>query len=282
MANRVRRRQHNEATIWFIREGVNHALELGSVTSRSNGQGHRKAGHDCLNGAQHANRSYRPRIAQYGDSGDAWDDLLERAQPFPAHCVFEATESGDVAAWTRQAIHESLRDWVQNLTENKRDSTCRLLERRQCRTATTHNHFGRKAYEFRCQWFHTSCFTPRPAGRDPQVPAFNPTQVLKPSLQSRYTGLPLGVALGEVHEDADVPLRLLRARRERPGSRRAAEQRDELAPFHSITSSAATSSLSGTVRPSAFAVLRLMPNSNFTVCWTGKSPGFSPFRIRPA
>jgi hypothetical protein len=76
--------------------------------------------------------------------------------------------------------------------------------------------------------------------------------------------------------------RLLRARRKRPCDDRAAEKRDEVATFHSITSSAVTSSLSGTVRPSAFAVLRLMPNSNFTVCWTGKSPGFSPFRIRPA
>ena len=36
--------------------------------------------------------------------------------------------------------------------------------------------------------------------------------------------------------------RLLRARRERPRSRRAAEQRDELAPLHSITSSARASS----------------------------------------
>src|SRR5262249_4811105 len=47
--------------------------------------------------------------------------------------------------------------------------------------------------------------------------------------------------------------RLLCARRERPCCR-AAEQRDELAPFHSITSSAATSSLSGTVSPSIVAV----------------------------
>src|SRR6516225_4425013 len=52
--------------------------------------------------------------------------------------------------------------------------------------------------------------------------------------------------------------RLLRVRRERPRRRRAAEQRDELAPLHSITSSAATSSLSGTVRPSILAVEALM------------------------
>jgi hypothetical protein len=40
------------------------------------------------------------------------------------------------------------------------------------------------------------------------------------------------------HEHADWPhpLRLLRARRERPHRRRAAEERDEFASFHRITS----------------------------------------------
>ena len=38
----------------------------------------------------------------------------------------------------------------------------------------------------------------------------------------------------------------------RPTSGRAAERRDERAPFHSITSSARTSSDLGMVRPSAF------------------------------
>jgi hypothetical protein len=56
---------------------------------------------------------------------------------------------------------------------------------------------------------------------------------------------------------------LLRPCRERPRSRRATEKRDELATFHSITSSARPSSESGTVRPSALAVLRLMINSTF-------------------
>src|SRR5262249_48074126 len=57
-------------------------------------------------------------------------------------------------------------------------------------------------------------------------------------------------------------LPLLRARRERPRHSRAAENRDELAPLHSITSSASASSLSGILRPSAFAVLRLITNAN--------------------
>jgi hypothetical protein len=75
--------------------------------------------------------------------------------------------------------------------------------------------------------------------------------------------------------------RLLPARRERPCDRRAAEKRDEIASLHSITSSASASTLSDTLRPSAFAVLRLIANSNLVGCITGKSAGFSPLRIRP-
>jgi hypothetical protein len=37
---------------------------------------------------------------------------------------------------------------------------------------------------------------------------------------------------GQQHADPPHPLALLRARRERPRHRRAAEQRDELAAFH--------------------------------------------------
>src|SRR5262249_39822002 len=75
---------------------------------------------------------------------------------------------------------------------------------------------------------------------------------------------------------------LLRARHERPRHRRAAEQRDERTAFHSITSSASASNAGGTSRPSTFAVVRLITNSNLVDCITGRSPGFSPFRIRPA
>jgi hypothetical protein len=54
---------------------------------------------------------------------------------------------------------------------------------------------------------------------------------------------------------------LLRAPRKRPRGRRAANQRDELAPSHPITSSAQASNVGGISRPSAFAVLRLMISS---------------------
>ena len=62
---------------------------------------------------------------------------------------------------------------------------------------------------------------------------------------------------------ADAPYRLLRTHCPRP-CRRAAEQGDELAALHSITSSARTKIDGGTVRPSALAVLAFTTISNFT------------------
>ena len=74
---------------------------------------------------------------------------------------------------------------------------------------------------------------------------------------------------------------LLRPRRQRPRGRRATEQRDELASPHSITSSARASSVGGTSRPSALAVLRFRMSSNFVGCMTGRSAGLAPERILP-
>src|SRR5262249_46245699 len=60
----------------------------------------------------------------------------------------------------------------------------------------------------------------------------------------------------------------------------AVSNRSNAVPY-SITSSAATSSLSGTVRPSILAVSALMTSSNFVDCITGRSAGFTPLRMRP-
>src|SRR6516164_6802829 len=65
-----------------------------------------------------------------------------------------------------------------------------------------------------------------------------------------------------------------------PRSSRSAEHGDEIATFHSITSSARARSDGGTVRPSAFAVLRLIVRSYLVGACTGRSAGFSPLRMR--
>src|SRR5262249_547306 len=72
---------------------------------------------------------------------------------------------------------------------------------------------------------------------------------------------------------------LLRARPERPCGCHTADERDELAPSHSITSSARASSVGGTVRPSTLAVVKLMTRSNLVGCSTGMSAGLAPRKI---
>src|SRR5260370_1175262 len=69
--------------------------------------------------------------------------------------------------------------------------------------------------------------------------------------------------------------RLLRPRRERPRGR-AAEQCDERAAVHSITSSARAMNVGVSSSPSAIAVLRLTASSNLTGCSTGRSAGLVP------
>src|SRR5262249_33873898 len=49
---------------------------------------------------------------------------------------------------------------------------------------------------------------------------------------------------------------------------------------YSITSSARASSAGGMVMPSAFDIFRLITISNFLGNYTGRSAGFSPFKMR--
>src|SRR5262249_52358575 len=115
------------------------------------------------------------------------------------------------------------------------------------------------------------------------IVALGPAEFMEPLPESRKVALPDFIVLGKAHDHADAPhpLALPRASRERPRSRRAAEQRDQLATFHSITSSATASNLSEISRPRVFAVLRLITRSNLVGCTTGKSAGFSPLSTRP-
>src|SRR5258707_13897247 len=113
-----------------------------------------------------------------------------------------------------------------------------------------------------------------PPGVNLHVAAVGPVQLLQPQQECRDADLTLWIVRGQGHEHADAAHPLaLRACAKRPRCRRAAEQRDELATFHSITSSARASRVGGTSRPSAFAVLRLITSSYFTGAWTGRPSG---------
>src|SRR5262249_47427876 len=117
-----------------------------------------------------------------------------------------------------------------------------------------------------------------PAIFDRDRAALDPTEVVEPP---RECGRPLTFRQrGAVAQEPDnwSLRRLLRSRRERPRGSAATEKRDERAPLHSITSSARASSVGGTVRPSALAVVRFTTKSNLVGCSTGRSAGFAPRR----
>src|SRR5829696_8777490 len=84
---------------------------------------------------------------------------------------------------------------------------------------------------------------------------------------------------GGAAEEADHRYPLLRARRKQR-RRRAGKSREDLAPPHSITSSARARSVGGIVRLSALAVFRFITSSCLVGACTGKSAGYSPLRIR--
>src|SRR5262249_34122025 len=119
-----------------------------------------------------------------------------------------------------------------------------------------------------------------PAVLDRDGTALDPAEFAQ-SLHKRGDPLAGGRVRALAHEPDSLQFpRLLRARRERPRGRRAAEQRDDVAAVHSITSSARASSDGGSSRPSALAVLRLIVSSYLVGCCTGRSAGFAPLRIR--
>src|SRR5712692_2562408 len=108
--------------------------------------------------------------------------------------------------------------------------------------------------------------------------AFDISEIEK-SLSKRIEVLKRGAA-GCKDTDSRYLPSLLGPGGERRGDDAASEHRHEGAPLHHrIISSARSRSDCGIVRPSAFAVLRLITNSNLVGCSTGKSAGLAPLRI---
>src|SRR5215471_1737344 len=162
-----------------------------------------------------------------------------------------------------QAIDDTGADRISDGREHDGRSAADMLQRRHGEGAAGQDDVRRERDQF-CGIF---CAPVRvilaPAGVNPYIAANTPAQFLQALVKGRKSVLAFWIVRSPVHEHANPPqtFRLLRARRERPCGR-AAEQRDEIAAPHSTTSSAATSSLSGTARPSVLAVLRLIMSSN--------------------
>src|SRR5262249_19122351 len=107
---------------------------------------------------------------------------------------------------------------------------------------------------------------------------FDVAEVTQPVAEGVVEGLHSGGRVESKVSDPGDPLALLCARRDRP-RRRAAEQRDERAALHSITSSAVPIIVAGASIPSDLAVLRLTARKILVGNSTSRSPGAVPRRI---
>src|SRR5262249_53155180 len=169
--------------------------------------------------------------------------------------------------------------------EDNRDAVGRLFQRRNDRCAAADNEVRCRTHQFRRVWLDLGEVAGGKSMLDLNVAVFHPSKSFKSLPNPGDAGLHFGIVLGRCMQEHAAPypypLALLRAPHERPRYRCAAEQRDELAASHSITSSAVICMIIGTVRPSALAVLRLIVSANLVGCTTGKSPGLVPLRTRP-
>jgi hypothetical protein len=133
-----------------------------------------------------------------------------------------------------------------------------------------------------------------------QCPSRSSASALSPTCRRSPPPTPL-VVLGQlkvvaqaVHPDGDVadagpgvepraerPESPVIRRPGKPGESECCQQKLAALVEHgySMTWSAWRMTVCGIVRPSAFAVLRLMTSSNFVGCSTGRSAGLAPFRI---
>src|SRR5262249_33753543 len=217
-------------------------------------------------------------------SFDARRDRLEQLQPLAGRAVFEIREPSRVAPRVRHAFHETAADRIGDLHEYHRDGARRLQHWACRRTPDGQNDVGVERHQFGGIFADALGITGAPSDVDVRVASLGPAQLGQSLQECGEARLRRRIVGRKIYQyaDAPCPFGLLRPRRKRPRGRRAADERDELATLHSITSSAATSSFSGTVSPSIVAVWALITNSNLFDCTTGRSAGLAPLRMRPA
>src|SRR5262249_23449174 len=161
-------------------------------------------------------------------------DLFEQPQPFRAETELKYSKSGGVPARPREAVDIARPNRVADPHEHDGYCAGRLLQRSQARASKGEHNVRRESEQFLGISAKAAGIAHCPAIIDAEVAAVDPAQVAQSLLKGSTPQSRLWIIGGERHQYAHAPhlFRLLRARRERPRGRRAAEQRDERAPPH--------------------------------------------------
>src|SRR5262249_25992071 len=186
---------------------------------------------------------------------------------------------GVAAGWVRAGAGPTLARAALSPKDDRKGRSRRLGRHCRSSAAGRHNHGHLTVNQFGRKHRQSIILAFRPAIFDLDVLAFGISCLFQSLAERTQADRVSGQVRRCAAEEPDHWHRgLPRTRRERP-RRRAAEQRDECAALHSITSSARCWRNQGTSMPSVWAVLRLMTSSNFVGCSTGISAGFPPCKI---
>src|SRR5262245_19425283 len=220
------------------------------------------------------------RVAQVRDGPHPRDQNEQELEALRSDLGEEKIDAGEITAGMAETVDQADAHRVGALHEEDRDRAGSLFGReRSQRALQRYDHRYLTADQVGDQARHPIVAALPPTVFDGDVLTLDIASLSQSLMKIDQIAARL-VPRCQVKESDHLHRRLLRARCERPRSC-AAEQGDELPAPHSITSSASASKVCGNSRPSALAVLRLMKRTNWLGCNTGKSPVFSPLRIRP-
>jgi len=168
-------------------------------------------------------------IEQHGDERGGRNDLAQQPEPLRAENVNQQGDSSDITTGPVVARHQTQFDGILAASENDRDGCRGRLRRQRGRGATGTNHCDPSAYKLACESRQSIHLTFRPAVFDADIAVLDVTGLTQALVECGHGTRPRGGRCA-VEKTDHRHRRLLRARRERPRRRRAAEEADELAP----------------------------------------------------
>src|SRR5262249_32656274 len=162
---------------------------------------------------------------------NARGNLLDHLQPFPIQWVIDESEAGEVAAWLRQAGHQTLSDRIVDDIEYDRDGTGRLFQCGSDWRPASDDEVRCRTHQLLRIGSDSAQVSTGILMLDSDIAVLGPPEHLEPLPKRNNAGQHFGIVLDVWMEEGDAThaRHLLRVHSERP-HRRAAKRADKFSP----------------------------------------------------
>ena len=206
-------------------------------------------------------------------------DLTQELQPLRHEVIGKTRQPCHGAAGMVEATCNPHSNGIAHKRENDRRGPDHFAGGAHCRSSVHNEYLHLELQKLPREARKPGSVAIRVALVDDQVLPFDVSEFTQPESERREVGR-LARCASQVSDAPDFRRRL-REYGERRDEQTAGHRTDECAPVrHWITSSARNSRDCGSVRPSAFAVLKLITSSSLLGCSIGSSLGLAPLKIR--